>query len=142
MTSAAVRVWMSSPLPERVDQHRVLRHMREQAQLDLRVVRDDQLPAVARNERRPDFAPQLRLDGNVLQVGIGRRQPSGGRAGLVEAGVDAAGDGVHQGRQRVDIGAFELGELPVFQHLAHDFDDPAASASSTSTAVEITLPLP
>ena len=29
--------------------------------------------------------------------------------------------GIDQRRQRVDVGAFQLRELPVFEHLAHNF---------------------
>ena len=58
------------PLPERVDQNRIARHMGEQAQFDLRVIRHYQLPAFARNESRPDLTPQFRLDRDILQVGI------------------------------------------------------------------------
>ena len=41
---------------ERVDQHRIARHVGQQAQLDLGVVRHDELPAFARHERGADLA--------------------------------------------------------------------------------------
>ena len=50
--------------------------------------------------------------------------------------------GIDQRRQRVDVGAFQLGELAVLQHLARRSRGSAASSSSTSAAVEIALPLP
>ena len=105
---------------EGVDEDRVLGHVGEQAQLDLRVIGDYQLPAFAGDEGGADFAAELGLDGDVLQVGIGGRQAAGGRAGLVETGVETAGGGIDQGGQRVDVGAFEFGELAVFEHFADD----------------------
>ena len=42
-------------------------------------------------------------------------EPPGGGAGLVEAGVDAAGLAVHPQRQRVDVGALELLQLAVLE---------------------------
>ena len=41
---------------EGFDQHRVARHVRQQAQLDLRIVGDDQFPAWAGHEGGADFA--------------------------------------------------------------------------------------
>jgi hypothetical protein len=55
--------------------------------------------------------------------------------------VQAAGRGSISSRQRVHVGAFELGELAVFEHLAHDFVI-GGQVSSTSAAVEMVLPLP
>src|SRR5579871_5728025 len=50
-----------------LDQHGVLGHMSKQAEFNLRVIRDDQLPAIAGNKRGADFASQLRLDRDILQ---------------------------------------------------------------------------
>ena len=41
--------------------------------------------------------------------------------GLIERGVQPAGLRIDQLGQRVDVRAFELGELPVFEHLTRDF---------------------
>ena len=57
---------------ERLHQYRVARHVRQEAQLDLRVIRRDQLPARARHESGADLAPQ-RADA----TGGGRRRLSG-----------------------------------------------------------------
>ena len=111
---------MSSPLRNAVHQNRIVRHVREQPQFDLRIVRNNQLPAFARHEGGANLASQLRADRNVLQIGIRRRQPTGGRAGLIEGGVQAAGRRVDQRGQRVDIGALQFGELAIFEHLAGD----------------------
>ena len=68
-TSAAVRVWMSSPL-RKASRARVLRHVGQQAQLDLRIVAPPSASSRPRHERRADLAAQLRPDRNVLQVGV------------------------------------------------------------------------
>ena len=62
---------------ECVDQHRIERHMREQAQFDLGVVGDNETPAIARDERRADLAAQFRANGDVLQIGIDAGEPAG-----------------------------------------------------------------
>ena len=55
-------------LPERLDQRRVARQMREHAQFDLRVVRRDQHEARLGDERRANFAAERRAHRNVLQI--------------------------------------------------------------------------
>ena len=52
-------------------------HMRQQPQLDLRVVGADQQIARFGDERMPDAATLFSADRDVLQVWIGRRQPPG-----------------------------------------------------------------
>ncbi len=51
---------------ERVGEHRIFRHMREHAQLDLRVVADDQQRAAVGAEGAADLAAQLGADRDVL----------------------------------------------------------------------------
>ena len=65
------------------------------------------LPGAATNARRIS-ASELGSNRNVLQVRIGAAQPAGGGDRLVEAGVHAAGDRMHELRQRVDVGALQL----------------------------------
>ena len=78
---------------EGVDEQRVLGEVREQAQLDLRVVGGEQHVAGRGDEGGADLAAELGADGDVLQVRVGRREAAGGGAGLVESGVEAAGQG-------------------------------------------------
>jgi hypothetical protein len=106
-------------VPEGLDQHCVGREMGQQAQFDLRVVGGEQHPARVRHESRADVTPEVATDGDVLQIGIRGREAPGGRAGGIERGVDAAGR-IHQQRQRVDVGALELGELAIVEDLLHD----------------------
>ena len=99
---------MSSPHAERLDERLLVRQVREHAQLDLRVVGRDQHVARRGDERAPDLAAELGADRDVLQVRIGAAQAPGGGDRLVEAGVHAPGRGMHQLRQRVDVGALQL----------------------------------
>ena len=67
------------------------------------------------DERAADFPAELGPDRDVLQVGIAAAQPAGRGDRLVEARVDAAGLGVDELRQRVDVGALELLQAAPFQ---------------------------
>jgi PAS domain S-box-containing protein len=76
---------------ERIDQVLISRHVREDAQLDLRIVRAQEKEAGCRHEPFADLRTRLRPDGNVLKVRVVRRQATGLRSGQAEAGVDATG---------------------------------------------------
>jgi hypothetical protein len=97
-----------------VQQQRVLREVREQAQLNLRVVRRHQQVARRGDERGANLAAERGADGDVLQVGVDAGEPAGRRAHLVEGGVDAR-VGVGECGQRVEVGALELLELAVLE---------------------------
>ena len=101
---------------ERVDQHLLARQVRQDAQLDLRVVGGDQDVAGLGDERAADVAPDLGADRDVLQVGIAAAQAPGRGDRLVEAGMDAAGLGVDQLRQRVDVRALQLLQAAPLEH--------------------------
>ena len=90
-TSAAVAWWMSLSLAKALQQAFVLREVRHDAQLDLRIVRRQQHVALGRDECLTDAPPLGRAYRDVLQVGILRRQPAGGGHRLVIAGVHAPG---------------------------------------------------
>ena len=93
---------------ERVDQRLLPGEVRQDAQLDLRVVGRDQHVARLGDERAPDLAADVGPDRNVLQVRIAAAQAPGRGHRLVEAGVHAAGVGIDERRQRVDVGALQL----------------------------------
>ena len=63
---------------ERLAERRHVRHMGQQAQFDLRVVRTHQYMARRRDEGLADAAALLRPDRDILQVGVVGRQPPGG----------------------------------------------------------------
>ena len=109
------------PGAERFDQHGILGKMRQDAQLDLRIICGKQRVARAGHERGANLAAQFRAHGNILQVGIRGTEAARGRGGLAEAGVQAAGFGVNQFRQRIDVRGFELGEFAVFEDFARHF---------------------
>ena len=101
--------------------HQVLvtRKMREQAQLDLRVVHRQKDAPLARRKRRLDGTTQLRARRNVLQIGVARRQTARRRNGLVVRGVHAT-IAATQRTQRVQIGRLDLGLLTPVQDQAHN----------------------
>ncbi len=110
--------------------------MRQDAQLDLRVIGGEQRPAGLGDERGANLAAQLGAHGDVLQIGVGGAEAAGGRAGLAEARVQAAGGGIDQLGQRVDVGGFELGDFAVFEDSCAAVRAAAPARSSTSAAVE------
>ena len=102
-------------LAERLDEAGIAREMRHEAQLDLRVVGDEELPAAPGDETAADRLAARGADRDVLEIGLRRAEPAGGGTGLVEAGVDAAGVPVDPGRERVHVGALELLQLAVLE---------------------------
>ena len=61
--------------------------------------------------------PERRADRDVLQVRVAAAQPAGRRDRLVEARVHAAGFGVDELRQRVDVGALQLHQPAPLENL-------------------------
>ena len=100
---------------EGFDQQLLVGYMGQDAQFHLAVVGGDELPARRRNKGAADLAADLGADRDVLQVGVAAAQAPRHGAGLVEAGVHAAGLRVDQGRQRIDIGAAQLFQLAMLQ---------------------------
>jgi hypothetical protein len=91
--------------------------VREDAQLDLRVVRGEQRDVRRPGDERPPDAPaERRPDRDVLEVRVARRQPPGGRDGLVERRVQPPVRG-DQRRQRLDVGRAELRVDPPLEQL-------------------------
>ena len=74
---------------EGLDERRVPGEVRQDPQLDLGVVRDDEPEARRRDEGLPDLAPGGRADRDVLEVGIRGREPARRRDVLAERGMDA-----------------------------------------------------
>ena len=101
---------------ERVHERRILAEMREHAKLDLRVIDGEKERSRVRHEALSDPAPQLRADGDVLQVRVTRRQPARRGHGLVEAGVYTSGSRIHELRQRFDVGGAQLLQLSILHH--------------------------
>ncbi len=102
------------------NEQRIVAEVREKPQLDLRVIGREQLRAGCGGECGANLAAQLRAGGNVLQVGIDRREPAGGRGGSLKGCVDAR-IGIGEQRQRVDIIRFEFREMAIFEDEARNF---------------------
>ena len=103
------------PGAKRVHEHGILGKMGEHAKLDLRVVGADDAHPARGHERPPNRAAEIAADGDVLQVRVVGRDATRRRHGLAPFGVDAAGRGVDEPRERVDVGALELRELAVLE---------------------------
>ena len=97
----------------------VARDVREDAQLDLRVVGVHQRLARARHKIAAQTAAQLGADGDVLQVRLGGGDAPGARLGLDEGRVypPVRGLGV---QQAVHVGGQQLRIGAVFQNLVND----------------------
>ncbi len=90
----------------------IAREMGEDSQLDLRIVGGEQRPTGRPcDERLANLPTVLGAHRDVLQVRVARAESSRGRHPLVERRVDPAVLGVNQGRQRIQVGALELGKL-------------------------------
>ena len=108
-------------LLERGAQRRHVGDFREQPQLDLRIIRRDQLVAGGCDEGAADLAAVLGTHRDVLKVGFVRRQPPRrGRRQRI-GGVDTMGLRMHVVRQRVGIGRAQFRDLPPVENLARQF---------------------
>ena len=79
--------------------------MRENAQLDLRIVGTEECPAVLGQKGLANLPGIFRAYRNVLQVGIAAAEPACGGDRLVEIGVNPSGFSFHQLGQRIHIRA-------------------------------------
>src|SRR5437763_16907191 len=99
------------------DESGVTRKLRQETQLDLRMVcRDEQAPGGG-NEASSNITSQLTANRNVLKIRVARRKAARCRDGLIEGGMNPISPRIHERRQRVDVRALELRLLSVF----HEF---------------------
>ncbi len=103
------------PVREGLLQLRDVAYVGQEPQLDLRVVGADQHMARLGDEGLADLAAFLGADRDVLQVGIGRRQPAGRGRGQGVGGVDPVGLRIDRRHQVVGVGALQLRELAPVQ---------------------------
>ena len=75
---------------ERLLHARIIRNVRQHAQLDLTVVRVDQHPAGARDEHAANFAAQLRAHRDILQIRVRGGKAARRRDRVLERRADAA----------------------------------------------------
>ncbi len=98
----------------------VLREVRQGAEVYLGIVAGEEAGAGRGDKSLPDLPAQLPAHRDVLHIGVGGGKPAGSGAGLVKAGMDAAGLRVDQSRQGIDIGGLYLGKLAVLQDFADE----------------------
>ena len=67
---------------------RVPRHVGENPQFDLGIVRVTEHPPLPGPEKAAEFPAQFLPDRDVLQIGLSGGDPAGSGLGLVEGGVD------------------------------------------------------
>ena len=94
--------------------------MRQNTQLDLRIVRVHEQAAGRSDKKFPKGTAKSRADGDILQIRLNRRQASRLRECLAEGGVDTAVGPVDHLQQPIGIGAFELGKLTVIEDQIDD----------------------
>ena len=97
-------------------QRRDVGDVSEKAQFDLAIVGRDELAPLRRDEGAADLAPRFGADGDVLQIGLRRRQPPGGRRGEGVGRMHASRRRVDKARQGVGVGRLEFRQLPPFEH--------------------------
>ena len=108
-------------LAECTDQSLVAGQMRHDPQLDLGIVSGQQHMTVGRNEGL-SYLPSLRgTDRDVLQVGIGRRQPARRGDGLVVRGMYAPGALRDLTGKFVGVGALQLADTTVIENDLRQF---------------------
>ncbi len=90
-------------LAECLHQAWFVRDMRQDTQLELRIVGSEQDVAGVSDERMPDLPSNLSTHGNILQVGVARRQSPAGRGCLAKGRMYTPCDRVHLRQQSVNI---------------------------------------
>src|ERR1700723_2597013 len=95
--------------------------MGEQPEFDLGIIRGQQKVPRLGNKGRANLSPEFGAYWNILQVGIGGRQPSRRRSSLPEGRMHAATMGANQSRQRIDISGLQLRQLPIVENESWNF---------------------
>ena len=105
-------------LIEGLQQARIPREMRHDAQFYLRVVGGHEFVAGLADKGLTDAPPGFSADGNVLQIRVNGRQAPGCRHGLLQTGVDATAARVYLLRQFVGVGRFEFAQGAMIENEA------------------------
>ena len=98
-------------------QRLVAGEVREDPELDLRIIGGEDLPAGRRDERLPDPFALEGPDRNVLQIRVAAGEASRRGHGLVVRRVNPARPGVNHLREGIHVSRFELGHPAVGQDL-------------------------
>src|ERR1700749_4864467 len=87
--------------------------MGHDAEFDLRIVGGEKNFAFFGDEGSSDGAAELGAYRDILQIRIAGAEAAGGGDGLRHVRVQAAGIGMNQGGERIDVSGFELGDFAV-----------------------------
>ena len=107
-------------LAKGLDHVLIARQMGHNAQFDLAVVGRKETAAGLGNEAFAYLLAVVVAHGNVLQIGVARRETAGGCNGLIERGVDATGAWIHQFGQRFHVSSEQFLESTVVQDVVDD----------------------
>ena len=102
--------------PEGLDEHRVPTHVRQQAELDLRVVSRDQHVPRCGHEGPAHLPPEFRTNGDILQIRVAAAESARLGDGLIERRVNAPGLRMDHLGQGIHIGRFHFAQLPIVQN--------------------------
>src|SRR3712207_9512649 len=104
----------------------IARQMGDDTQFYLTVVGREEKTTGLGDEAFAYFLAVIVTHGNVLQVGIARREAPRGRDGLGERGVAMARARADEPGERVEIGAEQLLKLEIIEYLGEDGDRKSA----------------
>ena len=108
-------------LLERPDQRGIVRQMRQNPQLDLRIIRRQQPAVLVGDKCPPDFLAEVGADRYVLQIRIATAQPPRRGNSLVVRRMHPPGLFVNLQRQRVDVGRLQFRQLTVIDDPVRQF---------------------
>ena len=94
--------------------------MRHQSELNLRIIGREEKATGVGHHRLTNELASFASDGQILQVGVRRRQSSGSRYRLIIRGMYLARLGVDQERKGVDIRREQFLQLAVFEDHPYD----------------------
>src|SRR3989344_6351721 len=94
----------------------VLRNMRGYSQLDLRIVKGNQLESGRRDKRFSKFLSQLGLYGYVLKIRVLTGKTSGSSGGLAGCCMKTPRRFTYKGRKRVYVGRLKFLNLPILKY--------------------------
>jgi hypothetical protein len=99
----------------------IMREVRKKAELDLRIIRSQELPSFARDKSTPNVTPKLPSNGDVLEVWITRRQSASGCNRLIEGSVQTSRFRIDQAWQGIQISVLELRKLSILHQESRQY---------------------
>ena len=96
-----------------LQQGRVPGIMGQDPEIDLGIISGQEDQPITRDKGLTDTTSILAATGDVLEVGVARRQAASSGDGLVERGMNPARNRINQARQFLDIGREEFGHIAI-----------------------------